>query len=104
VSPWKRPAFAVGLPAGQLPMAERAHSTATRLSKKQPRFSARTLVAVLLLAGLVAGAGWLVMRSSRPADAVAHAGDVKHGPDGRLLYFDGKRWTANPLPAQDTPF
>jgi hypothetical protein len=85
-------------------MAQRTHSNATGLSRKQPRFSARTLLAALLLAGLIAGAVWLAMPRYRPADAVAQAGDVKHGPDGRLLYFDGQRWTTKPLPPQDTPF
>ena len=47
-------------------------------SARPSRFSLKKLWVILMLAVLIA--------------------------DGRLLYFDGRRWTNKPLPAQDTPF
>ena len=64
----------------------------------------KALWVVLILAGLLAGAAWLVAPRSQSAIETARAGDVKRGPDGRLIYFDGRQWTNTPLPAQDAPF
>jgi hypothetical protein len=79
--------------------------------QKALRLSIRPLWMVLILAGLIVAVWWAdrwrstaggAARSS-PA-ATAQAGDVKRESDGRLLYFDGRRWTNKPMPAQDTPF
>jgi hypothetical protein len=73
-------------------------------STKPSRFAVKAVWIVVILAGLIAGAVWWGTPRFRPADATARAGDVKRGSDGRLLYFDGRQWTAKPLPPQDTPF
>ena len=67
------------------------------------RFAVKALW-IVLIASLIAGVAWWVVRRSQPSRATAQAGDVKRESDGRLLYFDGRQWTDKPLPAQDTPF
>jgi hypothetical protein len=72
---------------------------------------AKVLWIVLTLVALIAAAMWTDRWRSmaggaavQSADATARAGDVKRDADGRLLYFDGQRWAAKPLPPQDAPF
>ena len=79
-------------------------------SRRSSRLSIKALWMVLILAGVIAGAAWWTARrvaggaTTQSADGPARAGDVKRGPDGRLLYFNGRQWTDTPLPPQDTPF
>ena len=82
-----------------------------KINKTVSRLSVKAFWILVLLFCLIA-AVWLTGRwhstaggsDHSSADKTARAGDVKRGPDGRLLYFDGRQWTDKPLPAQDTPF
>ena len=67
------------------------------------------VVLIGVLVGLTAARLTLGRRTIRASFDVsrrgnAAKGDVKRAPDGKLLYFDGHRWTETPPPPQDSPF
>jgi len=64
----------------------------------------RLMCLALLGAGLIAGVAYWSAHASCEVDERAMAGEVKRGPDGTLMYFDGRCWTSKPTPPLDTPF
>jgi hypothetical protein len=73
-------------------------------SKKPAGFTIKAIWIALIVAALIAVASWWAVPRPGSVSATARAGDVKRGPDGRLLYFDGRQWTHKPLPPQDLSF
>jgi hypothetical protein len=63
-------------------------------------------LAVVICVGLIAIGAYSALRPRTPCvtDGNALKGEVKRGPDGKSLYFDGKCWTPKPMPPRDMPF
>ena len=72
-------------------------------SSRSIRLIALFCLALLCAALIVSVAYWSGQRSCQ-SDAQATKGEIKRGPDGRMLYFDGQCWTDKPMPPKDTPF
>jgi hypothetical protein len=68
--------------------------------------TARRLIVVVLLAVSVAiaFATFRARRSSCVSYERGLRGEAKRGDDGRLVYFNGKCWTHQPVEPTDTPF
>jgi hypothetical protein len=76
-------------------------------SKTRSPLARRTIRAAMLVAlcaGLAACVGYLARRSSCETDEHALRGEVKRLASGKLLYFDGRCWSAKPMPPTDAPF
>jgi hypothetical protein len=73
---------------------------------QMPRVAPRTIRLISLAAicaALIASAAYWASRPKCVAQS-GLLGEVKREADGKLLYFDGRCWTAKPVPPTDLPF
>jgi Flp pilus assembly protein protease CpaA len=63
----------------------------------------KLLLVTALCGAILAGAAFLLLRSSCATDTKAVTG-MERIEDGKHLYFDGRCWTDVVMPPRDTPF
>jgi hypothetical protein len=62
---------------------------------------------VVLMSMIALGAGAAFYCAYRPECSTVDRGlkgEIKRTANGKTLYFDGRCWTATPMPPTDTPF
>lgn len=77
------------------------------MRRDRMRRSSRRTSALLVIAAVAAMLAAIAFTRTRPSPtAESHAlkGDVVRDSRGRLMYFDGERWTPTPPPPNDDAF
>jgi hypothetical protein len=71
---------------------------------KLSRRAVRVAILTALGVGLIAGVAYVGRSAPCETDARGFVGEVRQAADGQFQYFDGRCWTAKPMPPTDTPF